>query len=432
MPAFLRVVSADLTRPGGPDIQARSSRSPHWGKVRGLVTYAAGPVFGLATGPVLAHTLGPVGRGQFSGVMEPITIAAAVAAIGVPTAVTYYVASRRGPRRVIWRRGASIVAVTSLLVFAAMVFYSSAVAEATGLPRWTVIAAWSFTVPAAIVQVRRGYWQGLGTWGLLDTERFSFAALRLVAVLACAVLGATSSSVYIGAALLAFAAAALLLWPPRRQHYEDSEPGQLPPFKQMLNYSILTSLGSIAVVSNNRLDQALMPAQTTPAELGLYAVAVTVAEIPLVFSALAARDILQLGSAQSSLNAIFSQVGLYVTAFVTGTIAMAVLSPWLLPLVFGQAFAAAVPSILWLAVSTFCGGCAWMLGNFLSSIGRPGSSALIPLTGMIVTVALFVLEWGRVDALRAAQISAATQFASLVVGVVLAAIIAKRSRVHRR
>src|SRR4051794_38111209 len=50
------------------------------------------PAAGVLTSPILARALGVAGRGELAVVLAPATLALAVATLGLPDALTYYVA----------------------------------------------------------------------------------------------------------------------------------------------------------------------------------------------------------------------------------------------------------------------------------------------------------------------------------------------------
>ncbi|MFW8744947.1 lipopolysaccharide biosynthesis protein [Mesorhizobium japonicum] len=396
---------------------------------RGIIAYGAAPALGLLSGPVLAQTLGPAGRGQFASVMEPLTVAGAVASIGIPAAVTYFSAQRGADAERIYRIGLLVAIVPSILVYAGMIWYSGEISRAQGLPRLVVVAAWAMILVSAVVQIRRGYWQGRAAWARLDLERFGFAVLRFAAVVVVALLGIHESSAFIGAALLAFVLAALLLWAPAPGRPRDRSHGVVVPRGgEFVGYSLTAAIGTISLVANNRLDQVLMPAQASSAQVGLYAVAVTVAEVPLVLAVLAARNALQLASAGQSLRAIVREVWIYVAMTAASSVVLAVFAGFYLPLFFGASFEPSVIAVQVLSIGTSIASFATVAGSIVSGRRRPALSSVIPLSGLVTTTVGFVALWGRVDSLTAAVIATLSQGVSVVAAAVVLAVVVRRPR----
>src|SRR5690606_13565070 len=108
-------------------------------------------------------------------------------------------------------------------------------------------------------------------------------------------------------------------------------------------YSLLASIGTISTIASSRLDQLLMPAAASARELGYYAVAVTVAEIPLVLATLAARNSLQKSAKGASNIAIMRECLFFFAVCVLAVLAILVTAPIVTPIVFGSDFG---PSVL--------------------------------------------------------------------------------------
>ncbi|NKV92499.1 oligosaccharide flippase family protein [Rhodococcus hoagii] len=279
-------------------------------KSRGILAYGLGPVLGLMSGPILAHAMGPVGRGQFAGVMQPITIAAAFASIGIPSAVAFFSASGTDVRAC-FRVGLRLCIIPATIVAAVMIWYAGIISERQGIGLAFVLSCWSAILLSAVVQIRRGSWQGVGRWRILDTERATGALLRFIFVVVVALLGATSAEYFVAAALASFAIAASLLFRRLPKTRFDSDVTTPPNRKAVAKYAIFASVGTIATIASSRLDQLLMPAASTSAELGYYAIAVTVAEIPLVLATLAARNALPSAARGAANSKIFRDAGLF-------------------------------------------------------------------------------------------------------------------------
>lgn len=131
-------------------------------------------------------------------------------------------------------------------------------------------------------------------------------------------------------------------------------------------------LGGLGNVANVRLDQLLMIRLVEPRELGLYAVAFSIAGIlvtPAV-SALAAGSMPRFTTGDVALIARVlrtTMLGVAVTS-----VGVAVLAPLAVPIVFGDAFADAVPMVwVLLAAGVPLAGIT-ILSTAMTSKGRPG------------------------------------------------------------
>jgi O-antigen/teichoic acid export membrane protein len=396
-----------------------------------MVSYAAGPALGLLSGPVLAYALGPVGRGQFASVMQPITVAGALAALGIPSAVAVFSARGAYDPAQSYRLGMLLAVVPTLLVFAGLALYAPQVARAQHLDTGFVIGAWVLVIGASLVQVRRGFWQGIAGWGRLDLERLLFAVLRFAALVVVALLGIRLAEAYVAAALGAFVVAALVVyWPDRARDGIHAVRGAArPPTRAFTVFSASSAVGTVAAVANNRLDQVLMPAQISSAQIGYYAIAVTVAEVPLVLIALASRNALQAASAGFPVRAIWREIRIFVVTGVVALVVLAAAADLYVPVFFGADFASSIAPVRVLSIGTLFAMAGMVASAVITGYGRPFAASLLALSGLVVTVVLFAVFWGEVGSLAAAWIATASQAVAIVVGAVVVIVLwARRAR----
>lgn len=397
--------------------------NPHLAKVRGMVSYGLGPVLGLISGPILARALGPTGRGQFASVMEPLTLAAAIASFGIPSAITYFISQGHNPKHVL-KIGFLIGIIPTLFICALMWVYSGPVSASQNLPRGFVAGAWTFVLISVVIQLRRAFWQGSAGWLVLDTERGIYSVLRFIAVVVAALLGAHSATIFVLVQLAMILVGGVILWLPWKR--DTHHIPQKVPQRSFLRYSTLAAVGTIAMVANNRLDQVLMPAQTSSAQMGFYAVAVTIAEIPLVFATLASRDTLQMSGAGKSIKQILRHNAIYIVGALVSSVCLGFGASWYLPLFFGTEFNPAITAIHLLSIGTGLTTVAVVAISFIAGKGAPTFSSLVPVSGLFVTLVAFQIYWTKVDATVASWISLAAQGSAAIVGLILTWVVLRK------
>ncbi|MBF4478310.1 Polysaccharide biosynthesis protein [Rhodococcus rhodochrous] len=384
-------------------------------KARGVFLYGLGPALGILSGPILAHAMGAEGRGQFASIMQPITMAAAVASLGIPSAVAYFIARGRNARDC-YRLGLFLGIVPTAIVIAVMVFYGRIVSENQNIPYFFLLACWSSIIVSAVVQIRRGSWQGVGQWRLLDIERGAGAVLRFLFVVVVALVGITSATYFSAAALISFVIAAAILFIPLPK--DNSRSGD---WSSMGKYSLLASIGTISTIASSRLDQLLMPAAASARELGYYAVAVTVAEIPLVLATLAARNSLQKSAKGASNIAIMRECLFFFAVCVLAVLAILVTAPIVTPIVFGSDFGPSVLPMQILAISSLLTWVSVVASSVLSGRGYPGIGSVISIASLGTTVVAFVVFWSAVSSMTASVIALGSSAVGAIVGVLLLA-----------
>lgn len=363
--------------------------------LRNAAGNVAGPLAGLASAPVLAHAVGVDGRGSVAAVTAPILLTVAIAAFGIPDAVTYFVARSTRTLRGLRRRAVLLATGTSSLAAVIVAALAPVLLGDVPTAGLLVVLALCTVVPGTAVGVLRAHAAGDGRWGLVSAERTAGPVLRLVAFLALAALGrldVTTASVVMTTAPLA---AGLVYVGHRTTNREQT--ASAPPRRGVLGYGARAWFGTLAGAAVMRLDQVLMVPLSSPAQLGLYAVAVTVSELPLVATT-AVREVLLTSDARRRDDAGLARAArLAACCSVVVATTLCASAPAWLPALFGQDFAAALVPTVVLAAAVVVGVPGSVAGAALSARGLPHlRSTSLLLAAALGTVALVALvpSWG--------------------------------------
>jgi O-antigen/teichoic acid export membrane protein len=249
-----------------------------------------------------------------------------------------------------------------------------------------LLVIWSMVLAAV-----RAFAAGRRRFDLTNAERWLSVISRLPLLVLVAILGGLTVE---SAALITYgtgAASMLVLLLVLR---ERSEPvGSTPLWgRRLLSFGSQAWIGTIGSYLVLRVDQALIAPLVGVAQLGYYAVAVSLAEVPSTLQ-LAMRDVMFVTATDRNDPHLIAR-GSRVLLIVTTVLAVigAVASPVALPLLFGADFRPAVRMAQILLVAGIPAGVTMVVGAGLMSSGRPRSRAIAQLVGLAVNVALlFVL-----------------------------------------
>ena len=138
------------------------------------------PAAGVLTSPMLARALGVAGRGELAVVLAPATLALAVATLGLPDALTYYVAKHPQITRRAIALALAMSAAMGLLSLAVTAVALPFLTEGNeGLGRLTLLAT-ALLSPAFAIGVLRGAAVGHQMFMTVAVERTVLALLRVV------------------------------------------------------------------------------------------------------------------------------------------------------------------------------------------------------------------------------------------------------------
>jgi O-antigen/teichoic acid export membrane protein len=260
------------------------------------------------------------------------------------------------------------------------------VSAAIGLERWRLVIAARLALPVVNVI-------GLGTLFLLDRLTVPTAAL-------VSFLGAAAPLV------------PTLLVLRRTKKLEVDRTF----VKEGLHFGIKAWIGNLSFLANYQLDQLLMILFVSPQQLGLYVVAVSLSGLSgLLTSALSSALIPRVARGDKPLAARAVRTTIALLAFGNAMLGLAV--PWLLPTLFGGAFADATVMTWILLLASIPGQAGILLASLLITAGRPGASATAELIGLALTVptlALLLPSFAGVGAAIASLVAYTGRFAFLL------------------
>ena len=377
-------------------------------RLSGVVTQLFGvnvllTVCGLITGPLVARSIGADGRGLLAAILVPLGIAPFVLAFGLTTYSSRIAATRTPTPRII-----GTFAVLSAGIGIAFIPAGLALAYLLGQGNPTVtlflaigVCVMPLTLAGAILSsVALGHER----WNLVSAQQLippvgaviAFGVLYLLNELT---LG-RAAGITIALAVLSIVPMLRVLRGCGRPHFDRKLAGQGLRFGSQVWFVSLSQL------MNHRLDQLLMVKLTTARELGLYAVAATVATLPAMFTTAVGQAIFpRVADGESALVGRTSRVGL---ALISITCAIgALIIPFALPFLFGPSFKDAVAPALILLAATVAYSGAGILGTALSTRDRPGIPGLGEVWAIAVTVVGLIILLPRLGGVGAALVSVA-------------------------
>jgi O-antigen/teichoic acid export membrane protein len=372
-------------------------------------------------GVIMARAVGPAVRGEYAAVTSWLGVLLLVGEVGQAAAVCFYVA--RDPRRA--RSYVATSRTMLLLTGGAALACGLAAAPALAHGNPGLAGAYRLAFAGSVIGfVGASYTfslqaRSIRRWNLV---RLSQPVLGLTGI---AALWALHRLTLHTAIVTVIATTAIQLgyayyWCSRtklahgRFHRELAGP--------LIRYGV-TQLTAVAPATVNMyLDQLVLSQVVPPADLGRYAIAVsiTLLPVPLVsaignvaFPRLAARRVVSARSRRLQRAAILASAGMASAILLP----LAAIAPWLVPFVFGPGYRGVVP-LLWLLTP---GGvflaCGQVAGDLLRGTGRPGLVAAAQgLAAVFTVILLFAL-------LPVAGVAAAAIASTVAYGIALAAMI---------
>lgn len=371
-------------------------------------------LLGLVTAPLLARALGPDGRGTLAAILVPLTLALALADLGLPTYASRMAARGEPVDRLIGSAGALLLVLgllTCLLATPLAAFL------AAGRPVvFTYLLAGLLVMPVSLLaSLLVSIGVGLERWRAVIASRVAFFGLNAAIVIflyaADRLTVATAASTAIVSATLATLAPMLpLLRTAGRPRFRREVA------RDALRFGVRVWIGAVTALAVARIDQILMIRLVEPAELGLYVVAVSWAALSgTVTAALGPTLLPRAARGDVDLPARALRVMLAVVLLVN--LFLAAVAPFFIPLLFTSSFEASVKMAWILLAASVPAQGVGILSAVLTAAGRPGRVAIAQFLTLGVTAASLALVlpfFGGVGAAVVALVSSSTTFAFLV------------------
>jgi O-antigen/teichoic acid export membrane protein len=343
---------------------------------------AATYALGFITAPIVARALGPQGRGLLAAIIVPTSIAPWVFQFG-----TGLFAAREAARGTPAGRLLGSVGLLSLAFGLLSAALAVPIADllANGHPvvkTYLLISFATLPISLVILLVSDIVW-GLERWGTVMMTRLSPIVAAAIGVIVLHIVGdltvGTAAAVTLASSLTQLVPLFLVRRAFRRLEFS----GAL--VIRAMRFGSKVWLGTLAQTANQRLDQLLMIPLLPARQLGLYAVAVSVTGVSGFASApIASIALPRVAMDEEGVAAKATRLGL-LTAL-GGSVVTGVGTLLLLPVVFTNAFAGAVPlTLLLLVASVFSSGSA-ILAPALAAADRPSASSVAEGVGLVVTV----------------------------------------------
>ena len=351
-----------------------------------------GPISTLACAPILARHLGVEGRGELAASTMPLVLLAAALTLGLPEAITYRLGKRRHESRQALRVSGLMLLGAGLLAVWVLVFTAPLLAaeqrSVASLIRWSAVAA----VPTIVLWALRGTAQGLQQWSTLNAEKAITGGIRLAAVVLLALMQRlvliSAFIVLVVSPISGYLAYYRMLV---RLPVGPSGRSNWGLVRDLSSFGSKVWLGSIAGILLTRLDQLLILPLSNAEQLGLYAAAVNVGDIPFFMTAAFGSLMLAKESAAGSddrvtfASRILSSIVLGLTVLVAATVHL-----WF-GLLFGEAFSHGANTALILLLAALVSSPGTIAGTALTGRGHAHDRSLAIIAGLLINFVMLVV-----------------------------------------
>ncbi len=368
-------------------------------------------IMGLFAGIVIARYLGPEGRGVFGVLITVPTIVLSFGALGMQRATLFHLANEKfnnnqvlGSLLFLWLTASTLGVLAVLTSF---YFIDSSFLKID------LIIALATIIPFQLgISYMGGVYLGFEKYKGANMFRWSRPVVNLV--LLCIFLIILQMDVR--GAVYAYAISVALIFFYGLNHLITNF-GFKPKIntsvmKSMLTLGIQYALSFFMIQLNLRIDILILNDLLSKSEVGYYSVASNVAEqlwqLPMAIGVVVMTKTAVVSQREQMDRKIGTILRLSTLTGIVGASALALISPYIIPLVFGKAFASSalitnflLPGIVFFMIFR-------VLNSRLDGIGKPLVAVYIAVPALLLNIVLNYLLiplWGTIGAALASDIS---------------------------
>lgn len=348
---------------------------------------ALAPALAIVVSPIIARALGPYDRGLYAAVAAVASFLGVISIIGSDDAAV--AASNTGTSKSDVARFLLItIPISGLGTFTAVSLFLNSGDFQLSLMNILLVAAAATALPIYNISIA---WLKIGAEvSRINKALVVPAIVRSIFVLAACLLFQVG---YVPLLVVTFLANLTVLLPTLRQMYAHSmngERGVARIARTLGSRALVAWPGNLASLSLLRLDQIVGLSLVGASQLGLYAVAVSIAEIPLVV-ARAFRNLIYVAPFEEMRRLLVRAM----FAVVVVCAGLAAISPMAIRVAFGEVFVGATPAALTLILGTMARAMSELIGTFFIRSSLLKVNTYASLFGLAVAIpAIYLLRDG--------------------------------------
>ncbi|ANS73299.1 hypothetical protein AWM70_00800 [Paenibacillus yonginensis] len=349
----------------------------------------------MLTGVLTARFLGPTGRGEQTAMVNWSQFLAFCMTFGIPSALVYN-AKRRSEQT-------GGLYATALLMGVGF----GGIAMAVGilvLPMWldsfehdvVLFSQWSMILCPLIVisQINNAILQVRDEYRQYNRLRYLVPLTTLLMLVVLILTGTMNAHTSAIAYLLPAVPFYIAMTVRMLRIYGRQLKVSLDNFKRLFTYGLGSYGNDLMGQVSLYIDQILIAGLLNPSDLGLYAVAVSLAKMVSVFSNSIIVVLFPKASGldkQEAVDITFRAFRISMAATLLASLALMLIAPYVLTLLYGAEFKAALSVFRLLLLQTAIGGGTMVLAQAFMALGKPKVVTLLQGLGLALVVPMLFL-----------------------------------------
>ena len=366
-----------------------------------------------ATGIITARALMPNGRGQLAAMILWSLFLAGLTTFGLPTALIYFIRRQPEHKEDLISSGLAMSVVAGIITMVVGAYFLPSWLHQ--YPSWVVINAQWFLIFTPICSVSlagRSVLEANGLFGKSNAQQLMVPALTLLLLLSA--LATHHLTVSIAALAYTLPTIPVFFFMVKQLRPLLPKPLHIPRLwacQRLLSYGIRSWGIDLLGTLGGQVDQVLVIRLLTPADMGFYAVTLSLSRIMSIIQS-SAVTVLFPKAAGLSTGEVIELTGratrISGSLTLLSSLFVAFAGPWLLKIFYGREYIHSVGAFRTLLLEVTISGCAFLLSQAFMALGRPGLVTILQALGLALSIPLMlwlIPLWGVLGAATALTLS---------------------------
>ncbi|AIQ45258.1 membrane protein [Paenibacillus sp. FSL R7-0273] len=378
----------------------------------------------MLTGVLTARYLGPTGRGEQTAMVNWSQFLAFSMSFGIPSALIYNAKKNPDDAGVLYRVALLIglgfgIAAMTIGIFVLPYWLDSFSSEVVLFAQVSMILC-----PLIVVsQINNAAFQFRGDYKTFNWQRYLVPLLTLAVIGILIVTGNmnpyTTALAYLIPSVPLFIWMTLLLLRTYRVKMRDTYRN----FKRLFTYGLGSYGNDLLGQFSTYIDQIIIAGLLRPADLGLYAVAVSLSRMVNFFSNSITVVLFPKASELSKDEAIsltFKAFRISTTCTLLGALFLMLVAPLVIPLLYGKEFNTALTVFRLLLLEVTISGGTLILAQAFMALGKPKFVSILQGVGLLLVIPMLFLmvpKFGLFGAGVAMLLSAILRFLFIILNI---------------
>ncbi|WP_342564482.1 oligosaccharide flippase family protein [Paenibacillus sp. FSL R7-0345] len=349
----------------------------------------------MLTGVLTARYLGPTGRGEQTAMVNWSQFLAFSMSFGIPSALIYNAKKNPDEAGVLYRVALLIglfFGITAMIVgiFVLPYWLDSFSSEVVLFAQCSMVLC-----PLIVVsQINNAAFQFRGDYKTFNWQRYLVPLLTLAAIGILILTGSmnpyTTALAYLVPSVPLFIWMTLLLLRTYRVKMRDTYRN----FKRLFTYGLGSYGNDLLGQFSTYIDQIIIAGLLRPADLGLYAVAVSLSRMVNFFSNSITVVLFPKASELSKDEAIsltFKAFRISTTCTLLGALFLMLVAPLVIPLLYGKDFNTALTVFRLLLLEVTISGGTLILAQAFMALGKPKFVSILQGVGLLLVIPMLFL-----------------------------------------